>query len=289
MLNFEKIKEKEPITIVGHENADLDSLLSAYFLSLLFSFKGISNKIKFRDSFREPELIYSGINYDVFETGVKKEDVLFLVDHYIPCENEVVGCIDHHPGACVFPEKENFFEIRSSSCAKIIFDLMLKEGMEETKDLVFKTIMSIYGDTLSLTLESKVVPNDKIWIKQKIEEYGFSESDFVPAGLRLTDINKPCSEVLKNKYKTFFSSSGTKMATSIICMEYMPDSVFLSNLFTQISKNLHLSDTNSWILVILCLRERKSIVCDVFKNNNIKINYYDKIVSRGRDILPKRI
>lgn len=289
MLNFEKIKEKEPITIVGHENADLDSLLSAYFLSMLFSFKGISNQIKFRDDFREPELAYAGIDYNSFKTGIDKEDVLFLVDHYIPCVNEVVGCIDHHPGACVFPEKENFFEIASSSCTKIIFDLMLEAGMEETKDMVYKTIMSIYGDTLSLTLESKVVPGDKKWIKQKIKEYNFSEGDFIPSGLRLTNVAQPFSEILKNKFKTFFSSGGTKMATSIICIEYFPDSKFLFDLFSQINRNLQQSDVNMWVLVILCLREKKSVVCDVHKNKNIKISYYDKVVSRGRDILPKRI
>jgi hypothetical protein len=61
--------------------------------------------------------------------------------------------------------------------------------------------MSIYGDTLSLTLESKVVTSDKKWIKQKIKEYNFSESDFVPSGLRLTNVAQPFSEILKNKFK----------------------------------------------------------------------------------------
>jgi nanoRNase/pAp phosphatase (c-di-AMP/oligoRNAs hydrolase) len=74
------------------------------------------------------------------KTGIDKEDVLFLVDHYIPCANEVVGCIDHHPGVCVFSAKENFFEIASSSCTKIIFDLMLEAWMEETKDMVYRIL-----------------------------------------------------------------------------------------------------------------------------------------------------
>jgi hypothetical protein len=52
------------------------------------------------------------------------------------------------------------------------------------------------------------------------------------------------------------------MATSIICIEYLPDSKFLFNLFSQINRNLHQSDVNMWVLVILCLREKKSVVCD---------------------------
>lgn len=286
MLNFEKIKIYEPIIIIGHQCSDLDSLISCFFLSKLFSFKGIKNEIRFQDNYREWELKYSGIDYSDIKTGFSNSDNLFLVDHVFNYKNNVVGCIDHHPNAHSIPFGENFIEREQSSCAKIIFDIMIEEGMEETKDLVYKTIMSIYGDTLSLKLKSKVIPSDLIWIKDKIKQYGFNESEFLPSGLRLTNLNAPLSEIVKNKFKTI-NFADKLINTSIVCVEYMIDSNFLHNITEEIRNECIKFDSYFWILVILCLKDEQSVVCQVFQDGRLKIKYFNRIVSRGRDILPR--
>ena len=54
MLNYIYLKEKEPIIITGHKNADIDSLASCYLLKKLFDYKDIKSEILIQDCIIDP-------------------------------------------------------------------------------------------------------------------------------------------------------------------------------------------------------------------------------------------
>ena len=128
MLDFEYIKKYEPITIVGHMNGDCDSFISCVLMSKFFNYKGISNKKKMLDNVFDEHVEFLGISKENFEVGITDEEPIFMVDSSFKLSNTIVGCVDHHVDE---PNTDiNYINKKSTSCAKIIYDMMIKDGYE---------------------------------------------------------------------------------------------------------------------------------------------------------------
>ena len=93
------------IVILGHQNPDVDSILSGYLLEKYMN-KKEENTYEFvipdTEINQETIDILNKIQIDITKyqkRTVNSEDKLFLVDHHIEKRytNEVIGIIDHHP------------------------------------------------------------------------------------------------------------------------------------------------------------------------------------------------
>ena len=90
------------ITILPHDCADVDAIISCILLSKLFDFFNIKNNICIIDKNigKDTNNIISSLGYDVkdfFEVSEDENRELFLVDHYKTShKGNVVGIIDHH-------------------------------------------------------------------------------------------------------------------------------------------------------------------------------------------------
>lgn len=287
-MEFSLLKSKEPITIIGHRKADVDSLISCFLVSKLLTFKGIKNVIKFQDNYREDDFKYTKIDYSKIGTGLGEKDKLFLVDHSGLYENEVVGCIEHHPILYKEVAGPNVIEKRTSSCAKLVYEIMMKEGMKETKEIIFLTVLSLYCDTLSFKLKAKVRNEDIIWAKEKIKEYNFEENYFYQAGLRTTNLHRPLIEIVNNKYKEIYiTGDKLKIGSSCVIAEFLPDNKWLLKIIKLTKEELIKKDLNIWLSIFIELETNRSFVVKTYRNGNYETMYYNYIVSRGRDILSK--
>lgn len=287
-MDFNTLKTKQPITIVGHKKADVDSLISCYLLSKLLTFKGVKNNIKFQDSYREDDFEYTKIDYSLFSDKIEETDVLFLVDHSGLYKNEIAGCIEHHPIIYKDLVGPNFIEDNCSSCSKLIYNIMMDEGMKEDKEIVFLTVLSLYCDTLSFKLRAKVKTEEVIWAKEKIKEYNFEESYFYDAGLKTTNLDRPLIDIVKNKYKEIYApKTSQKIGSSCIVAEYLPETNIIIKIIKKTIIEVKESNLDFWVSIFIELNTNRSFVVKIYRNGNYKIEYFNYIVSRGRDILSK--
>lgn len=277
MLNYEYLKQKSPITITGHKNTDVDSMASCYLLHKLLTFKGIESKILISDSILDPLYDFNKYGFD-YITEVAKDKPLFLVDHTEKYENEIVGCIDHHPSDIVF--ENNFINRSQTSCAKIIAEEMINVGMELTKDDVYLIIYSLYMDSLSFK-STKALKEDKIWAEEQIKKYGFDENYFYESGLCLNDISVINYDAISYGLKKY-TLSGKNVAASYITQKKEPIEKE-SLLIDEIHKNLN--DFDYWLFIINCVEEDMTVTYLINKDL-VEIDRYKTILSRGKTLIP---
>ena len=100
---FARKMEGKKLTILGHDNIDVDAFLSGVLLSRLFNFLKIDNEFIVLEEIAEGNETYDIVkklfNIDMKDwerTGEDAERLLFLEDHFETVHaGKVVGCIDH--------------------------------------------------------------------------------------------------------------------------------------------------------------------------------------------------
>lgn len=283
MFNYLKGKE---VTILGHDNIDVDSCISGILLSKLLTFKNIENKFVILDKQISKDtydcLLKLGYDLNNFKSDLISNYV-FLVDHHITVHSDnVVGCIDHHPTIQEL-NYNLYLNTKSSSCAKLIYDLMVKEQYPITKEDVLLTIYSIFMDTCSMT-SSKLVSSDKDWAIAKINEFGFNYSEIETDGFCLTDLNDDIDTLSINGMKTYCYNNKTVKSS------YIQVNQFKSNKFRLIIKHLQNkvinSDTYLWVFLIIDFKENETYECKIYKDK-IMDTWHEGILSRGSDIMPR--
>lgn len=277
MLNYIYLKEKEPIIITGHKNADIDSLASCYLLKKLFDYKDIKSEILIQDCIIDPLYDFKKYNFK-FKTVLNKNDNLFLVDHTFKYNNEIVGCIDHHPSD--FDLDINYIYKEQTSCAKIIADQMILEGMSLSKDDIYLIVYSQYMDSLSFK-STKALESDKMWCKIQIEKYGFDENELYKMGLCLNDISNINLETISYGFKQY-NICGLNVASSYIVQTTNPVEKELE-LAIELRKNLKTFDY--WLFIINCVEENKTVTYLISKNM-VEIDEFNSILSRGKNLIP---
>lgn len=137
-MQIQKMKNslpKQKITILGHDNIDVDAFLSGILLSKLLNFLKIDNEFVILEKVKENEtykIVKELFNIDMKKWEKVSEDGnrnLFLEDHFETTHlGKIVGCIDHHPTAKKIEYK---YQYRRNSCASayLIYEIMQHEGI----------------------------------------------------------------------------------------------------------------------------------------------------------------
>lgn len=277
MLNYELLKTKGVITILGHKNTDVDSMASCYLLKKLFDFNGIDSEILIQNGILDPLYDFTTYKFD-YKTTINPSDVLFLVDHLDLYENEVVGCIDHHPSNLTL--ENNYVYKQQTSCAKIIADEMLSCGMNLSVEDIYLIVYSQYMDSLSFK-SSKALEEDKKWCKIQIDKYGFDEKILYESGLCLNDISTINYSSISYGLKEY-NINGYNVAASYITQKTEPVEKS-DEIIQEISKNL--KDYDYWLFIINCVEEDCTVTYLVSKNL-VEIDKYKSILSRGKTLIP---
>ena len=200
---IDKIKKykEDIIYIVGHKNADVDSILSCLLLEKHLRMNNINAKALIIDTDKESVNLVNKYFPDLLieETEININAPIILVDHYSDNRfRNIVGCIDHHPTAGKL-NYDVYINKNASSCCKLIYDLFIKN---ETKEDILMVLFSIYMDTISCRSD-KFIISDKQFIENKKKQYGLSLEEYEKEGLCLTPLDAPIAEIAENGQKEY--------------------------------------------------------------------------------------
>lgn len=186
---------KQKIVILGHENPDVDSIISGYLLERIYQklFSGFYDvQFVIPDKVLDEESVEICLKYGVdarkyqMDLPLNSETEYILVDHYEDSRISKMPkkIIDHHPTMRTI--NTDIINKESLSTALALYHLYSKE-YTFTEEEIEKIILASYVDTASLT-STKTTAEGKKDIKYLIKEYQINEEPLYEEGLCLTNL-----------------------------------------------------------------------------------------------------
>lgn len=295
MRNLERLqqslKSSGKITIIGHDNIDVDSFLSGVLLSHLLDFLQIKNEFLILEEIRENETYQ--IIEEVFQINLKdfcskKEDLsrdLFLVDHYkTEHEGKVIACVDHHPTTEMI--KYPFYYSRiSCSTSYMVYELMQEAGYQINYKEAMMILVSMMIDTVSFK-NSKTVQEEVVKAKELAKQYELDYFKIEKYCLCLTPIdNMSINTIVNNGYK-YYNYNGQKVKSSYIQIYEMMEKGKVEELIKYIQKRMQIESLQMWVFIIFQCKEEKTYEYQITLDS-ANIIESDGILSRGSNIMPK--
>ena len=280
MIN-QKYKNKE-ITILSHDNPDVDSIISGFLMEKLLRSKGYKANYIIPDKIIDEEssalCLKYGIDPKNYQGIVPKNPTLFLVDHYkTTIDGKVIGIIDHHP-TIEDIECETYINKPSSSTAMIIYCLDPSLfGIEDIK----KVIIANFVDTNCFT-STKAIQTDKEWTLSICQDNGLDYEQLYKDGLCLTDISNLSKASIHGEKS--YNYSGNKIKSSYIQVNNIDDNT-LKKIVDILRQRLIDEGLNMWVFIIHDMKQLKSNAYLITKDTCEVINY-NTITSRGTTIMP---
>lgn len=265
----ERMKDRE-LVILGHDNIDVDAVLSGILLSKLFNYLKIKNHFYILESVKEGETYnivkgLFGIDMKQFEKiGENEKRLLFLEDHFETVHaGKIIGCIDHHPTS---REVKYDFMYKRNSCAAayLIYEIMQLVGYKPSAEEAKMIIVSMMVDTTSFK-SSKTIMEEVEVAKKLAYEYELDYDYLIKYCLCLTPID------ISSAYLQLYE----KPSDSIV------NDVWIKALREKI-KECHLE---MYVFIIFEMEKDKTYEIRVTENG-VKKFEYPKILSRGKDIMP---
>lgn len=293
-MQIQKMKNslpKQKITILGHDNIDVDAFLSGILLSKLLNFLKIDNEFVILEKVKENEtykIVKELFNIDMKKWEKVSEDGnrnLFLEDHFETTHlGKIVGCIDHHPAAKKIEYK---YQYRRNSCASayLIYEIMQHEGYQLTKEDAKMVIVAMMVDTTSFR-NSKTIYEEVEIAKKLAEKYSLEYEKLLKYCLCITPIeNMEIKDIVENG-KKHYNYAGTKVESAYIQVYGMPDENTINCWLEYLQESIAISNVKLKVFIIYETKTNKTIEYRV-SSKKISITAHDGVLSRGKDIMPK--
>lgn len=286
------LHQKE-ITILAHDNIDIDAALSGILLSRLFDFLKIKNTFKILEPVQINEtytVIKELIGIDLKEYEVKPEnesDVanLFLVDHYETTHSgNVLGYIDHHPTNQVINVNFSYTK-NSSATAYLIYEFMQEAKYSITNQDALMIVTAMMADTVCFR-STKSSPEEIEIAKQLCTDFNLDWNSIESCALCLTPIDKmSLDEIITNGAKQY-NFSGSKVASAYVQLSKLPDTSTIDTWLQRLAFNLSACNLKMYVFLLFDLGDNKTYEYQITKYC-IKEIIHPAIISRGKDIMPK--
>lgn len=288
----QSLANKGEICIIGHDNIDVDAVLSGILLSKLLNFLNIKSKfiilepIKIDDTF---DIVRKLTNIDMysFEDNEEKFRNLFLVDHYEKTHiGRVLGCIDHHP-----TEKKNnyiFSYVRNaSSTAYMIYELMKAANYPINEKEATMIVVSMMVDTTSFR-NTKANQAEIEVAKSLSKEFNLDYNYLEKTCLCLTPIDTMKISQITSNGKKEYNYNGHRVISSYLQLYGMPEEsvveIWISYLSSSVGINK--SSPKMSVFIIFDVESNMTYEYQINKTHTKKITHKG-ILSRGKDIMPK--
>lgn len=277
------------VTIIGHDNIDVDAALSGILLSKLLDFLNIENEFQILEKVKEDEtysIVKELIGSDLKKWEGKEEEKrnLFLVDHYETLHSgNVLGIIDHHPTK---QEKDYGFVYVRNSCATayMIYEIMKAVNFPITKQEVKMILVAMMVDTISFRSSKTIkeeVEQAKILAKQYELDYNYLEKQ----GLCLTPIDILDTQQIISNGQKWYNYGGNKVGSAYLQLYGMPTKAQLSKWLS--NTKINLKETNSNMLVLIIFETQSNMTYEYqVMSDCIKEIVSKGILSRGKNIMP---
>lgn len=287
----EVLSQYEKVSIIGHDNIDVDAFLSGILLSKLLEFLEIKNEFIILEEVKENETYkiiqeLFGINMKKYVN--KKENItrkLLIEDHYETKHfGEVIACIDHHPnnGGRKYP----FLYSRTAcSTSYMVYELMQEVEYEISEFEAKMIIVSMMIDTVSFR-SGKTVEKEVIEAKKLAEQYGINYEELEKYCLCLTPIDEySVSEIINNGHK-YYQYKGNKVKSSYIQIYGEIGSEYIIKWISAIKHSIKMESIKMWVFIIFECKTEKTYEYRITKNK-VELIESKGILSRGTNIMPK--
>lgn len=270
--------------ILGHENPDVDSIISGYLLEKIMIKRGYDVQfiIPDKEVSKESEEICN--RYGLYVGKYKNDNLVnnakyILVDHNVRnVPGDIVAVIDHHP--CDKLDID-YFKVEDASSTACMIALECEEDLNK-KDIQL-ACLATFVDTASFH-STKTRKSDISWINEMCTKYDFDYDQMYRDGLCLTDL-KNINDILFNGLKKY-DFEGYHLHSSYIQVNEINN---IDNIIDEILEKLKEyilnNDINMYVFIIYDMSSFYTKVYRIDKEN-ININEYFLYASRGNTIIP---
>ena len=273
--------------ILGHENPDVDSIVSGYLLEKVLCQKGYDANYIIPDKkiSEDTTNILSEYNFNpaVFLSDLEQygDDVRYiLVDHNVREALNVVAIIDHHPTERDFSEVVCYRNEPASSAACMI--AIENEKYLEREDIELACLATLV-DTASFN-STKTRETDKIWVQSMCEKYNLDYDKLYKSGLCLTslyDIDKASLNGLKK-----YNFDGKLVQSSYIQIEKsLENSIKIDMIVELLKEYVRAQGLDMFVFIVHDMIAFKTNAYKI-STDGISVDKYEKYTSRGSQIIP---
>lgn len=270
--------------ILGHENPDVDSLVSGYLLEKIMKKRGYDVQFVIPDTIiaEESEKLCNdyGLYVGKYQNHELEENAKYiLVDHHkrdVP--GEIVAIIDHHPAKNL---NIKYSKIEKASSTACMIALECEKELSK-KDIEF-ACLATFVDTASFH-STKTRKSDISWINEMCMKFDFDYDQMYRDGLCLTDL-KNVDDILYNGLKKYDFDSYLIHSSYIQVNEITNAEDIIKEILDKLKKYLIENKLNMYVFIVY---DMSSFYTRVYKitNENIDIEEYNLYASRGNTIIP---
>lgn len=292
VMDLQDALRGKEITIIGHDNIDVDSALSGILLSKFLRYLRIDNEfcileeVKEDDTYRTLKELF-GIDLKEYQKiGENAERNFVLVDHYETMhEGNVVACIDHHPSS----KSLNYaFKYVRNSCATmyLIYELMMAWSYTFMREDIRMIVAAMLIDTVSFR-STKTVEDEALIARELSKRYRLDFELLEKYGLGITEITKMKDEqIISNGEKWYSYRRKNDVSSSYIQLYGMPTCEKIHYWLTLLSKKLYKTGADMLVFIIYDMKANKTHEYKILSGRTEMICHLG-ILSRGKDIMPK--
>ena len=271
--------------ILGHENPDVDSLISGYLLEKVMKKRGyeVSFCIPDKEIAADSEKICNKYNLYVGKYYVDElpNDVKYiLVDHNerdVP--GEIVAVLDHHPT----PKDKSHIEYYRNEKVSATACLIAKDCEEELdKHDIELACVATFIDTVSFH-SSKTVKKDISWVNEMTTKYDLDYDEMYRDGLCLTELTN-VEEIAFNGLKKADYDGFSIHSSYVQIVDLEKNKKIIDEIIEKLKKYRNEENIDLFVFIVY---DMTNFYTKVYKiNEDIDYDEYFLYASRGNTIIP---
>ena len=271
--------------ILGHENPDVDSIISAIILNKILTKKGYSSEFIIPDKEINKDTLEILNNYNIDPTiymkRIPNNKKIILVDHNERNVNGKIICIiDHHKTQKEY-NIEHYYNTNVSSTA--CFIAKQTEELLDKNDLELAVLATMI-DTVSFH-STKGRKEDLEWCKYICDKYNLNYDKLYNQGLYLTNMDNIDEAALNGLKK--YNINNQKLESSYIQIKNPKLEIKkINKIIDKLKQRIIVENLRAFVFIVHDMTLFKTMYY-LIEKDNITTKYYDKYEQRGNTIMPE--
>jgi len=275
------------LVITGHDNPDVDSVISCLLMQRLLAAWQIAAQIVLpsrADGQSRRVMARMGYDPDDWRGEISEEDELILVDHHQMLHGgRVIACVDHHATPC--PPQYPYTQIEPrGACAVMVLGLMEEAGAFVSDEDVVLAVTALYLDTIALR-STKVLPQEIVWAGEQVRRPGMDEGWLLAEGLKLEDMTLPPRTLAQRGKKTY------RYGESVVVSTYVQTDAMtvqrLEEILGVIRREIRAQKAALWVFLVHDPAAQRTMEYDVSPDGSVQAIDHGCLASRGKDVMPR--
>ena len=277
---------KGRMVIIGHDRADVDSVVSCVLMQRLLAAWGMDAEIVLFEPDRQSRRVMArfGMDAAALQGQTEEGDRLILVDHHQTLHaGHVIACVDHHPTD--YPPAFPYVLLEASgACAVMVLRLMQEAGVPVTEEDERLAVTALYLDTIALR-SAKITPEEAAWGRAQAARLGLDESWLCREGMGLRDMTLPPQELAMLGRKVYDFGGKRVLSTYVQTDAMTPER--LEAILSVIREEIVKEKAALWVYLVHDPVRMRTTEYDIAPDGKIMKTDYGFLASRGKDVMPR--